>query len=116
MRPPIRRTSLALAAVLVLAACGDDDTAEPAAPVDGSPERIVSIAPCRLARATSASVSTRQVWREPIASSGDPGATPGGGGPMSAPVSRPTASTGSRLSGSRAIRSTARGPVWAVLK
>jgi iron complex transport system substrate-binding protein len=45
MRPPVRLTSLALAAVLVLAACGDDDSTEPAAPADGSPERIVSIAP-----------------------------------------------------------------------
>lgn len=45
MRPPVRLTSLALAAALVLSACGDDDTAEPAEPADGSPERIVSIAP-----------------------------------------------------------------------
>ena len=47
MRPPVRLTSLALAAALVLAACGDDTTTttEPAAPADGAPERIVSIAP-----------------------------------------------------------------------
>jgi iron complex transport system substrate-binding protein len=45
MRPPVRLTSLALAAALVLAACGDDDTTESAEPVDGAPERIVSIAP-----------------------------------------------------------------------
>jgi iron complex transport system substrate-binding protein len=45
MRPPVRITSLALAAVLVLSACGDDDAAEPDAPAEGAPERIVSIAP-----------------------------------------------------------------------
>lgn len=45
MRPPVRLTSLALAAALVLSACGDDDTTEPGAPAEGAPERIVSIAP-----------------------------------------------------------------------
>ena len=78
--------------------------------------RISSIAPWRFARATSARVSTRQVFRWSRSSAAEPASTPGGGGPIRAPVSRENDSSRSRFRGSWPIRSTARGPVWAVLK
>ena len=72
---------------------------------------MMSIAAWRLARAVSASVSTKHVCRLSGLSAGEPAFTPGAGGPIRAPVSLEIASSRSKFRGSEVIRSMALGPV-----